>query len=45
MDLENRLLELYSIDPTNDFLAEITDVQPSLNLEAEKEELFWEQKA
>ncbi|KAA3473447.1 hypothetical protein EPI10_023822 [Gossypium australe] len=44
-DLRERLLELYNLDPTDDVLAEIKDAQLGLNLEADKEELFWEQQA
>ncbi|KAA3456692.1 reverse transcriptase [Gossypium australe] len=45
MILEDRLNYLYNQDPSDEILAEITDVQMSLNWEADKEELFWEQRA
>ncbi|KAH1039746.1 hypothetical protein J1N35_041489 [Gossypium stocksii] len=45
MVLEERLLELYTRDPFDEVLAEIIDVQIGLNLEADKEEVFWEQRA
>ncbi|KAH1081146.1 hypothetical protein J1N35_020907 [Gossypium stocksii] len=32
-------------DPSDEVLAKITDVQLGLNLEADKEEIFWEQQA
>lgn len=38
--MEKRLLVLYELDSDDDVLVEITDVQISLNLEADKEELF-----
>ncbi|KAA3481443.1 reverse transcriptase [Gossypium australe] len=43
--LEDRLNYLYSQDISDDILAEITDVQLGLNLEADKEEIYWEQRA
>lgn len=45
MNLENRLNCLYNWDPTDEILAEITDIQLGLNLEADQEEFFWEQWA
>ncbi|XP_040935318.1 uncharacterized protein [Gossypium hirsutum] len=42
---EDRLNYLYSQEPSDEILAEITDVQLNLNWEADKEELFWEQRA
>ncbi|MFQ6638747.1 hypothetical protein Gotur_016097, partial [Gossypium turneri] len=44
-DLEDRLSKLYSQDISEEVLAEITKVQVELNLEVDKEELFWEQRA
>ncbi|XP_052477251.1 uncharacterized protein LOC128032614 [Gossypium raimondii] len=43
--LEDRLMNLYTQDPSDEVLAEIMEVQLGLNWEAEKEELFWEQRA
>ncbi|KAA3490345.1 reverse transcriptase [Gossypium australe] len=43
--LEDRLNHLYNQDPSDEVLAEITDVKMGLNWEADKEELFWEQRA
>ncbi|KAH1032811.1 hypothetical protein J1N35_044985 [Gossypium stocksii] len=43
--LEERLLELYNLDPEYDVLAEIADIHLGINLEANKNELFWEQLA
>ncbi|KAA3477129.1 reverse transcriptase [Gossypium australe] len=43
--LEQRLGGLYSQDISDDVLAEIVEVQLDLNLEADKEELYWEQRA
>ncbi|KAA3459012.1 reverse transcriptase [Gossypium australe] len=43
--LEDRLNCLYNEDVLNDNLAEIVEIQLGLNLEADKEELFWEQRA
>lgn len=37
-------MELYDRDPTDEVLAEIVEVQLGLNLEADKDELFWEQR-
>ncbi|XP_052484514.1 uncharacterized protein LOC128039852 [Gossypium raimondii] len=38
-------MNLYNQDPSDEVLAEIMEVQLRLNLEADKEELFWEQRA
>ncbi|KAG8478535.1 hypothetical protein CXB51_028292 [Gossypium anomalum] len=43
--LEERLNCLYSQEPSDEILAEITNVKLNLNLEADKKELFWEQRA
>ncbi|KAA3466242.1 putative Transposon TX1 [Gossypium australe] len=43
--LEERLNYLYKQDISDDILAKIVEVQLGLNLEADKEELFWEQRA
>ncbi|KAA3482175.1 reverse transcriptase [Gossypium australe] len=43
--LEQRLEGLFSQDVSDDVLAEISEVQLDLNLEADKEEIFWEQRA
>ncbi|KAA3478899.1 reverse transcriptase [Gossypium australe] len=43
--LEDRLDYLYKQDISYDILTEIAEVQLDLNLEADKEELFWEQRA
>ncbi|KAA3467448.1 reverse transcriptase [Gossypium australe] len=45
MHLEDRLSYLANQDPSDEILAEITNVQMNLNWEADKEELFWEQRA
>lgn len=45
IELEDRLSKLYNQDISEKVLAEITEVQVELNLEADKEELFWEQWA
>ncbi|KAH1122871.1 hypothetical protein J1N35_006031 [Gossypium stocksii] len=45
VQLEERLNELHIQDPTDEILAEILDVQVNLNLEADQEEVFWEQRA
>lgn len=45
IELEDRLSKLYNQDISEKVLAEITEVQVELNLEADKEELFWEQQA
>lgn len=44
-DLEDRLLDLCELDLIDDVLAKITNTHLGLNLEADKEELFWEQRA
>ncbi|KAL4363826.1 hypothetical protein GQ457_04G030920 [Hibiscus cannabinus] len=43
--LKSRLHDLMLEDPDDDKLAELLDVKLELNLEADKEELFWEQRA
>ncbi|XP_040951531.1 uncharacterized protein [Gossypium hirsutum] len=43
--LEERLNCLYELEPTDEILGEIIDIQLSLNLEANQEEIFWEQQA
>ncbi|KAG8481936.1 hypothetical protein CXB51_026729 [Gossypium anomalum] len=43
--LEDRLNCLNELDPTDEILGEITDIQLELNLEADQEEIFWEQRA
>ncbi|GMI72452.1 hypothetical protein HRI_000914500 [Hibiscus trionum] len=43
--LKERLSSLAHKDPDDDVLAEILDVKLALNLEADKEELYWEQRA
>ncbi|PPR96359.1 hypothetical protein GOBAR_AA24307 [Gossypium barbadense] len=45
VELEDRLIHLYNQDPSDEMLTKITEVQVELNLEADKEELFWEQRA
>ncbi|KAA3453417.1 reverse transcriptase [Gossypium australe] len=42
--LGNRLYYLFTQDISDDTLAEIIEVQLELNLEADKEELYWEQR-
>lgn len=42
-DLKSRLIYLNNKDPNEDILAEVTDVKLALNMEADKEELYWEQ--
>lgn len=42
--LEDRLSSLYNQNPSDKILAEIMEVQLGLNLEADEEELFWEQR-
>ncbi|XP_052479670.1 uncharacterized protein LOC128034843 [Gossypium raimondii] len=44
-DLNGRLLKLGASDISDAVLEEITDIKLDLNLEADKEELFWEQRA
>ncbi|KAL4361670.1 hypothetical protein GQ457_04G031690 [Hibiscus cannabinus] len=44
-DLRKRLQDLNDNFPTDDTLAEICDVKLALNLEADREELYWEQRA
>ncbi|KAA3481168.1 reverse transcriptase [Gossypium australe] len=43
--LEARLNCLYNEDASDDNLAEIAEIQLGLNLEADKEEVYWEQRA
>ncbi|GMJ15348.1 hypothetical protein HRI_005204000 [Hibiscus trionum] len=43
--LTDRLNALSSDDPDDDNLAELLEVKLALNLESDKEELFWEQRA
>lgn len=43
--LEDKLAELYAKDSEDDILFELTEVQLDLNLEADKEECYWEQRA
>ncbi|KAA3467762.1 reverse transcriptase [Gossypium australe] len=43
--LEDRLKRLYNEEVSDDTLAEIAEIQLGLNLEADKEEIFWEQQA
>ncbi|KAH1131323.1 hypothetical protein J1N35_002701 [Gossypium stocksii] len=45
LDLEERLYKLYGKDSSDAVLTEITEVQLGLNLETDKEELSWEQRA
>ncbi|XP_017625048.2 uncharacterized protein LOC108468690 [Gossypium arboreum] len=44
-DIEKCLQELYGMDPSDEVLKEIMEVQLDLNLEIDKEEIFWEQQA
>ncbi|KAL4281614.1 hypothetical protein GQ457_03G026570 [Hibiscus cannabinus] len=44
-DLRKRLQDLNDKFPSDDTLAEICDVKLALNLEADREELYWEQRA
>ncbi|KAA3486630.1 reverse transcriptase [Gossypium australe] len=44
-DLNGRLLELGTEEINNATLEEITNIKLELNFEADKEELFWEQRA
>ncbi|GMJ10541.1 hypothetical protein like AT1G43760 [Hibiscus trionum] len=43
--LRERLADLSLQDPDDDALEELTEVKLALNLEADKEEIFWEQRA
>ncbi|KAK5792869.1 hypothetical protein PVK06_033995 [Gossypium arboreum] len=43
--LDKRLVELSSINPDEEMLIELEEVKLALNLEADKEEVFWEQRA
>ncbi|KAA3475780.1 non-ltr retroelement reverse transcriptase [Gossypium australe] len=45
MRLEERLTYLQAQDPNDDILEEIMEVQLGLNLEADKDEIFWQQRA
>ncbi|KAH1031929.1 hypothetical protein J1N35_044103 [Gossypium stocksii] len=42
---ERKLSSLYNQDPTDKVLTEIMEAQIGLNIEADKEEIFWEQRA
>ncbi|KAL4303379.1 hypothetical protein GQ457_10G023210 [Hibiscus cannabinus] len=42
--LNERLAELSALEPDDENLAELTEVKLGLNLEADKEELVWEQR-
>ncbi|KAA3479802.1 Retrovirus-related Pol polyprotein LINE-1 [Gossypium australe] len=44
-ELTLRLNQLNEKDPDDDHLAEITEVKLTLNMEADKEEIYWEQRA
>ncbi|KAL4272546.1 hypothetical protein GQ457_13G020750 [Hibiscus cannabinus] len=44
-DLRKRLTELADLYPTDDVLHETIDVKLALNLEIDREELYWEQRA
>ncbi|KAL4279285.1 hypothetical protein GQ457_03G012310 [Hibiscus cannabinus] len=43
--LKERLKQLNDLAPKNEVLGEITEAKIALNLEADKEELYWEQRA
>ncbi|KAE8665797.1 putative serine/threonine-protein kinase [Hibiscus syriacus] len=43
-DLHHRLAELLNTHPTDEVLGEILEVKLALNLEAEKDEIYWEQR-
>ncbi|GMJ03875.1 hypothetical protein HRI_004056700 [Hibiscus trionum] len=43
--LKERLEHLSLADPDDDVLEELTEVKLALNLEADKEEIYWEQRA
>ncbi|KAA3488685.1 non-ltr retroelement reverse transcriptase [Gossypium australe] len=45
VNFEERLKCLYNQEPINEILAEIIDIQLGLNLGADQEEIFWEQRA
>ncbi|KAH1032403.1 hypothetical protein J1N35_044577 [Gossypium stocksii] len=45
MRLEEHLTYLHAQNPTDDNLEEILEVQLGLNMEADKDEIFWEQRA
>lgn len=44
-NLNQKLAELYLEDPDDDHLLEIMEVKLALNMEVDKEEIFWEQRA
>ncbi|KAA3460675.1 reverse transcriptase [Gossypium australe] len=44
-ELNGRLRDLGECDISEDILEEITEIKIDLNLEADKEEIYWEQKA
>ncbi|GMI87724.1 hypothetical protein HRI_002441700 [Hibiscus trionum] len=44
-DLRKRLEQLWSMDPSDEVLGEIIETKLSLNLEADKDEVYWEQRA
>ncbi|KAL4302393.1 hypothetical protein GQ457_10G012400 [Hibiscus cannabinus] len=44
-DLNQRLHDLYNAFPSDDVLGDIVEVKFDLNIEAEKEEIYWEQRA
>ncbi|GMI84759.1 hypothetical protein HRI_002145200 [Hibiscus trionum] len=44
-DLKTRLKELSELHPSDEVLGEILDTKIALNLEADREELYWEQRA
>ncbi|KAK5794751.1 hypothetical protein PVK06_035993 [Gossypium arboreum] len=43
--LERQLINLNKAIPTNDVLGALVDTKPALNMEADKDELYWEQRA
>ncbi|GMI83381.1 hypothetical protein HRI_002007400 [Hibiscus trionum] len=44
-DLKKRLADLANMDPIDDILQETLEAQISLNLEMDREEVYWEQRA
>ncbi|KAL4291617.1 hypothetical protein GQ457_14G019080 [Hibiscus cannabinus] len=44
-ELKSRLAQLNAMSPTDDVLGDIVDTKLALNIEADKEELYWEQRA
>ncbi|KAK5793895.1 uncharacterized protein LOC108462490 [Gossypium arboreum] len=44
-DFEERLHEVYDQDPSDEVLVEIIEAQIGINLEIDKEEIFWGQRA